>query len=812
VALLIGFTAHLGPLGVTPARAEPLDPPAVPTAPTPASEVPPAASASPAPGSEVPPAARTAEAAAGAPWILRDPERWPAPWRALVDDTWASLPVALRVPLVLEAVAMPSRGDPNALDTLVTVGRGFRPVVRVAIPNVAPAGAADPLRRALVHAAAHVADRRAGWSRSRRWRSFSGWSLFGGPAAEHDTGAYADPAGQRSAAEDLATTVTATFDAVATPPADPRHDPRCRTPSKVRFVTEVIGPVPSRACDTLADVGLDPARIDSIEIVYATGSAASVASLAGHLLVAVRYRPDAAGVVRADAYGLVAMTDGTTEGSPAYILRGLSGGFPSRIVRTPLDAVVQHYTDVDDRDVRRYTLRLDPAQQARLLARLEELRQGWDRPYLYVTRNCTLLPAELIAAALDEDLHPPSPLTPDVLLGMLDRRGLLAPVPLTRPDEVAIGARALAAERLRAAEARTLGAALPALVPALRDARAPAITRRIAAYGALGAAATDDRATLRSLDLFLAWSDAVEQDRLHEDTGAGDDPAVEAIRGAKAALRRRAIALGAPAGTFGSGQAALRGAVDVPRDGMGDHTPLRTLGVWTRVEPAGPAWFGVETALYHSSIGEPRRYSIGASAGFTVLETAWAVSTDARLRVSGALGHMERVDPTVSGVAPGVYLDLLAVDAWEPVARVGRARLAEGGGIVALWPGKEGGVLAWLSAGVALDADGQPEADPGALFGAAVPVGLLVRLDSRRETLTGLSLRARAAPRLGFDGAWSARGEGILEGRLRLGVVAGADVGVRAAARVDTAGAFADPLDAWPWTPSLEVGLRMERF
>ena len=486
-------------------------------------------------------------------------------------------------------------------------------------------------------------------------------------------------------------------------------------------------------------------------------------------------------------------------------MRGLTGGFPSVLERRPLEAVIERYARNDDRDLRRYRLELSAEQRVRFLTRLEEIRQGWQRPYLYLSRNCTALPLELVHAALDGEFHPPFPLAPDVLLGMLDWRGLLQPVALERPEEAALSARAATADRLRSAQARELRRLDRALAPAFEGAAARKPEKRVAAYAALGATETRDLSTLHQLDLYLAWSDAVEQQRVSREPSTTEDPVVQSIRSAKASLRRRAGALGSPVSAFSSGQPELIAALSQPRDHMGRHSPMRTIESWARAAPGagGVPYFGVGSAFWRSRIGEPRRYGVSVQSGYTLLQTTWFVSTEGVLHSDSLLARIEQFSPGRQLLARGYYLELLRMNHWVPLEGEGSVRWGELGGLVGLWRGREGGPMLWASGGLAVDGEVDKQ------LGAELPIGLVARLDSRRQTLSGLSLEARLAPRLSLAGELSTRATGELQARVRLGELAGADLGLMTRGRLVGDAAWGGP---WSWSPELAVGLRVERL
>lgn len=702
----------------------------------------------------------------GAALVFRGP--WAAEERAWVEATWGALPEPLRVPAVV-VVGHPVDGD--APDALVAVaGHHLR---------VAP-HADDAVRtRALVHAFVHIADHDAGWSTTSRWRSLSGWGALGGRPAESAPFAYVDPAARRSAAEDLAWTVTSTLDAVAAPPSAD-DDPRCRLPSKVRYLAEVGIDVAPRDCPGFEDVGLEA---ETLELVYASGSTRSVASVAGHLLVALTRRDDA-GLVHRDTYALVA--NAHTPLTPVDALAALVGGTPSRIVSVPYASVVAGYAWADDRDVRRYALVLDDAQRARFLGRLDELRQGWDRPYVFLTRNCTALPVELLRAALGEAWTPSAIESPEAVLGELDRLGLLRPEPVERVEELGRGVRARAARGLVVAAART--------TPALRGLVARSATARIAAYHALPDALPADVGTLVAADEALAWADRAEPRARHAPGAdpSSESPALAALRDAKAQVRTRALAAGAGLASFGGGDDALVDATAVPRETFGSHSPLQVWSVDGGVRD-GVAWGGFESALYDSAVGEPRRYAAGSTAGYTALRAGLAVTADGTLRLDGLVFSVHTLVPTVGPLGLGAYGDVLALDAWDVRTGESTTRWGEAGGLLGLWSGRPGTPLGWVSVGLALDTRGERDAAWTGRVGLEGPVGLHVALPGPRHALTTTGFDLRWAPRLTLDGRVRADTTARWTTRVRVASVAGADVALQVRAdggRVD---------GAWTW-------------
>ncbi|MCB9744125.1 MAG: DUF4105 domain-containing protein [Alphaproteobacteria bacterium] len=610
-------------------------------------------------------------ALAASPWTLEDPEAWSVEERAALDRLAARAP-ELRHSVTLRRAPAPALGeDLTQPHTLVEPGRrawtvrveGLEDRVRgylVNEPNNTQGLALALLERQLAHALAHALDAEQGWSRDARWRALSGWGRRGAPA-ESDVLSYASVHGLASPEEDLATVLERQLSAVELP-GDPALHPRCRLRSKWRWTAERLGlPLDTEGCASLAEVGLDPERVRSIELLYAAASSRHPASLGGHLMLAIVLDTDEG--ERVDVYQLGALTEGLSDASPLYILRGLSGGFPSIVLRSGLPVMLAHY-EAEDRAIHRLRLELDPTQTLRLLERLDETRQGWDRPYLFFTRNCMHYPEELVEAALGRSLGLPAVHGPDVFLGALAREGLLQPLPRQDLRQIPPSERAQLARALRRERLRALRALAPEQDEALRDLRrdldAARPARRSRGYAALAALApalieshTDAAPLLLEL---LALSEAIERAQ------SPQDPLLGPLWSANAAVL--ALAERAPPDPLLAALPQLDSATSIPPDRA--HSPMGrlTLSAEARGTPDTISSPGARLSWswYSFRLGEPRAFAsppglalqlLPMSVGFSVLDTGPAPSATLRL------GALHRVWGEAPAGNPGAYLQLL---------------------------------------------------------------------------------------------------------------------------------------------------------
>lgn len=477
-------------------------------------------------------------------------EGWDAPAVERVEAVARLLPATLREPKVRLHSAPAQPPDPEEPHRL---GRSTRRTVTLydqGLPEVLEErlGAAFPelstqnsavaadflLRRALVHELVHVVDRALHLSKDPAWRGISGWSplsLFPSPADTRLQGDFASPYGARSPAEDLATFAEVYFIPPALGPMDADRHPRCRFPQKYRYLSERLGPAPPDPlpveCSSSADLGLDPSKVRSVEILWATPTLASPASVAGHLLVMVESEGPAGPVRR--SYGLVADARGSDSKSLLYLVFGVTGGFFSMVAEEPYEITVQRYLRGEDRDLLRFRWVLSEAKTRALLERLDEMIQHWNRPYYFFQRNCSELILEL-ARAIGEPLRSPPVTPPDLVLAELARRGMLEPGEANLSSVTL----ALSLRGERAAAGSTLCGAdyrVEQPEPADRDPVYAAMAAR--------ARALDEPACWDALARFIAYSDPLEQAARINAVLAGEPLSMPGYDGALLAVRER---------------------------------------------------------------------------------------------------------------------------------------------------------------------------------------------------------------------------------------------------------------------------------
>lgn len=727
-------------------------------------------------------------------------------WLTLLSPAWAGLdpaldglPDSLRAPViqVLHAPAPVLAEDLRTPHQLAELRRGTLTLYDEGLetqvadwlrkhPNVSATPAAlgqAVLARQVVHVLAHAAD--GGASRTERWRGISDWNTFG--PGEQDPLSYASPFSQRSASEDLATTVEHLVTGVDLP-GDPSLSGTCRLRTKLRAASELLDlPAPDfSTCDQLEGVGLDPAQIEGLELLYVLASSGDPSSVGGHLMLGVRHREQ--GRERLDAYTLVAVTDGTPSSSPMYIVRGLAGGFPSIVRREPFAMMVLRYAQ-EDRGIQRIPLHLTPEELRAGLERLDELRVAWSRPYLFFTRNCTQLPKLILEAALGLDLGLPDIYGPDSIIGAAQRLGV-ADLEDQAPDTPSPVDLARVADQLRweAAGRALTDSPGPELEAAFERAQSRNSTRRGQAYVDLGYLAQSGEAT-EEIRLFLLFSEWVEQEDGRLESGS---PVTEGLwegLGLCGALEPE-VAVGAV-----QARAMVEQGLEPEVLPPYTHSALRRVGLAGGVDDQGRGRVELSTHLYAYGLGETRRYPLATGLDVAVLPVWVALGTPGAQdgappwAVQGRLVHYQHVKSARHVMNPGFVLR-------------GGSALWQSQGPSSIEPVELGAVLELLQAGghrhhlgVGLGVAPGWTRLPGAPLqgGLGTPLRVFGRVGSPRAGLSGVTLDATLTPVWGGQTQWWSRS--TLSAQLRVGALRGSDVALNLTVRDQRWGSgFVGPL------------------
>jgi hypothetical protein len=308
-------------------------------------------------------------------------------------------------------------------------------------------------RRAVVYAVMQRWDDARGWSKGPRWRRLSGWRApFERPLTFREqaylsyAGAFSRARGQVSASLDLVTFAEELFVPVESlrPDALGVDDQvRCQEFSKVRALTEILaaeglGALPARGRCPAFDQWADVENLSHFEVLMVAASGRQPESLFGHIMMRPVWREGAVPQGRGftPVVQLVALT-GLESRGPAYILKGMLGGYDTAVLTTTLGDVAHETMELEQRSLRRFRLHLTRTEQARLIERVWEMERRGYFPYYFFTDNCASALLFLVNSVLEGGRHVRTPgilwVLPTATLDELARAEVAAPGGTSRP-------------------------------------------------------------------------------------------------------------------------------------------------------------------------------------------------------------------------------------------------------------------------------------------------------------------------------------------------------------------------------------------
>lgn len=280
-------------------------------------------------------------------------------------------------------------------------------------------------KRALTHALMVRADTRHKWSETHRWRQINGWDRSGSRAQNRNPDGFLRPQGQHSAHMDLVTSAESFFfrtEDIAlnrdSPPDgfDPDMSFTCQEFTRQRILAnffDALDPTwhsgtsrdlsrPRPTCESF-ETWADLDNIKGIDILFAAERMDRPESLFGHLLLHIRHDSTeffgGEGFEYVYQFGAVASdVDPIT-----YLVEGFTGGFLTIFDLSTFRGMDHSYLQLEQRTLRRYSLRLDEGQTRRLMERIWEVERRFAYPYYFTTRNCASMILDLLNPVLDRD-------------------------------------------------------------------------------------------------------------------------------------------------------------------------------------------------------------------------------------------------------------------------------------------------------------------------------------------------------------------------------------------------------------------------
>lgn len=189
--------------------------------------------------------------------------------------------------------------------------------------------------------------------------------------------------------------LTATFAALEAPGAAER----CRFPARYHFLAKKAGWSEDQPLAHCKDYIEWRAQIPSARavLIFPASYLNSPSSMFGHTLMRLDASDAPENVWNSWAINFGAVTTGQ-DNSLLYVWRGLAGGYPGHFSIVPYVNKIQEYSNLENRDIWEYSLRLEPEQISRLIDHLWELRDiNFD--YYFFDENCSFRLLELIEIA-----------------------------------------------------------------------------------------------------------------------------------------------------------------------------------------------------------------------------------------------------------------------------------------------------------------------------------------------------------------------------------------------------------------------------
>jgi hypothetical protein len=246
------------------------------------------------------------------------------------------------------------------------------------------------------------------WSEDPSWRRLNGWQLSlihplqPRPDNLHPAG-FVAPRGGRSPRWDLVAFAAALL--LEEPGGD---GVACRLLAQAAFVDGrlerlhaggAVGAAHARCAAFERWAALD--RITDVEIVLATPSTASAASLFGHVFLRIAYRDDdgSSPLHRSNTIAFLADNDVPFAADRGYALKGITGFYTASLHQRPFLDAYREYVVLEGRDLRRWRLNLTAAERRDLMLRLWTAERAARTSYYFFRRNCATLMLDIVDQA-----------------------------------------------------------------------------------------------------------------------------------------------------------------------------------------------------------------------------------------------------------------------------------------------------------------------------------------------------------------------------------------------------------------------------
>ncbi len=207
---------------------------------------------------------------------------------------------------------------------------------------------------------------------------------------------FLSPAGKTDPAAELEATIRGMF----APAMEGDEHPRCRYPARYQWLRDELKIDPARfpepACGKL-DEALTAVDPRSAVLVFPAAHNNGPASMFGHTLLRIgsSYRSELL------SYAVNYAAHSTDTNGLVYAYKGLFGHYPGYFSILPYYEKLKEYSDLENRDVWEYGLKLSPGEVRRMVLHIWEL-QGIASDYYFFDENCSFMLLFLLESARPE--------------------------------------------------------------------------------------------------------------------------------------------------------------------------------------------------------------------------------------------------------------------------------------------------------------------------------------------------------------------------------------------------------------------------
>ncbi len=240
------------------------------------------------------------------------------------------------------------------------------------------------------------------WRKISRW---TGWDILGNLSENINPKGFVSKEAKKNPEEDFVYSVVHFFH-------PPDYKNNCeylknKIPLKYNFIRNIFrsrpDPQAEKSCPDTYKKWIDPDDIDHIELLIASPSYASIASIAGHLSMLIRRKNDIGGLSTVVSF-VAQNTDkkGNLEHGWKYVSKGIFGKYKSILMEETLIELVTRQTITENRDIYRLKVNFSHKQIDKLIQRLWSFKTNFNYKYFFFNKNCTTMLLNLINFVLDK--------------------------------------------------------------------------------------------------------------------------------------------------------------------------------------------------------------------------------------------------------------------------------------------------------------------------------------------------------------------------------------------------------------------------